>query len=238
MEKIIKRLVWVLCCTLLFFNDLNAQSLDFNLRVGFPTSEFRYASNSTGIGLGGSLLFPIQGQPIYFGVELGYMVHGHSSQNYDQYTFGFRRELELTTNNNMLNGNVVMRLIPTTEEDLYVTPYLEGVVGFNWLYTRTVLRDVSDNWSFNNNDNDNNQIDARVDYSDVALVYGGGMGLMVGRDAMKLNLKCRYLFGSEAEYLDKESVELDSNSPQVLNYNSKTSLTHMILPEVGLVFLW
>lgn len=235
-----KKLIWIFC--LLISSTIQAQIFDFNVKMGIPTSDFRYASESVGIGLGGTLLFPMQETPLYLGGEITYMTHGHTSQEYTQNSgWGSSRDLELTTNNNMLMGNLVMRLIPTQETDLYVTPYLEGFVGFNWLYTRTKLQDVTrDNWDWllDDDDNDRELIESSIDYSDIALVYGGGVGLMVGRGAMKLNLKCRYLFGAEAEYLDKESVEFDPYYPEVMNFTSKKSPTHMIMPEVGLVFIW
>ncbi len=230
-----KKMMLTLGFIVLIFSPLYAQMFDFNLRVAFPTSDFRYASESVGVGLGGTLLFPMQESPVYLGGEINYLTHGYNSQEYQQ----FNRDLELATSNNMLMANLVMRIVPSQDQNLFATPYLEGVIGFNWLYTRTTLKDITnDSWNWDDDDDTNETLEASIDYSDFALLYGGGIGLMVGRGAMKLNLKCRYLFGAEAEYLDKESVEFDPYYPEVMNFESKRSPTHMILPEIGLVFLW
>lgn len=218
-----------------FVGTVNAQMSDLNFSMTFPTSDFRYASNSVGAGFGVSVLFPIQQSIFHLGGEINYITHGHKSQRYQQ----FRRNLRLTTNNNMLISQFVMRIVPIQDKDAYISPYIEGVVGMNWLYTRTVLRDitVSQGWSSGNNDT-NHTLDADMNNSDVTLVYGGGVGFMVGRSPLRLNLKCRYLFGGEAKYLDKKSVKFDPNYPEVINFEPKKSSTHMILPQIGIMVLW
>jgi hypothetical protein len=136
------------------------------------------------------------------GVNIGYFIYGMESR---------REPFSLTIpdvfvnvdrTNNLVNFHLLFQVgFPTGS----VRPYVEGLFGGSYLFTETNIK----------SDNNFNEVASSVNFEDWAWSYGfgGGIGILVAGDpltnigAIYLDLKARYLFGSEAEYLKEGSVK-------------------------------
>lgn len=247
----------------IFFQTAQAQThLGLGLQLGFPNNEFRENTKAVGAGFHLNALFPFaQTVPIYFGFGFGYMLYGSNSQTIQQNLNVYAGtqiissipvNLGVTTNNNMLNGNAILRFKAPLS---IVQPYIDGTVGFNYIYTRTKITDNSPNRIFTNKSQnpDDNVINARTQIQSTVLTYGGGLGMMIklGNTAA-LDIRATYLLGGEAEYYDRsqtqnwqvafggQSSTFDSNNPDNISLDpnsvAKKSKTDMIMVNFGLVF--
>ena len=201
--------------------------------LGFPQGEFR--ENVENTGFGGSFYFAYRFPRSFFstGISFGFMIYGHE-----------RREealgptipdliVDVTTTNSILLGHLFFRLQPPQGR---FRPYLDGLVGLNYLTTDTSLDE--------HNDWDDDQISSN-NFNDLALSYGMGGGIMVslvefrrvgsGRRVLSLDLDfgVRYLKGGEAEYLKKGSIHREDGS---VTYDVYRSRTDLLKANVGVTF--
>ncbi|NJO02291.1 MAG: hypothetical protein HC880_11915 [Bacteroidia bacterium] len=159
----------------------------FNLsgQVAIPLDDF--SDNTDAIGGGGraSLLFPVAPRvPIFLGVEFSYLNYGANSQRVNedieivavgQVIDRIPINLRIQTNNNMVNGFTVIRVKAPLP---IVQPYLDGLVGFNYLYTRTRVLEEG-NQRYLTDPEENNVVNARTQLSSFVFSYGGGWGYYV-----------------------------------------------------------
>lgn len=204
------------------------------LRGVIPTGEFRYKSDAWGAGASLGVLANIGHDKswIYLGGELSYMIYGMSDRRFSQNIAGFWRNYQLETNNNMLMGHIVARIKPHHEGNIF--PYIDGLFGFNYIYTNTTLKDVT-NYG-NNNNNTNSQTRNEID--DWAMSYGGAVGVQFGSGNLKFDVKCYYLFGTKARYYDSSSISYTSTGSgvRVAFAEPVYSATNVIIPQIGATF--
>jgi hypothetical protein len=177
--------------------------------------------------------------PIVVGMELGYFLYG----------FNFRQEpfrilipdvrLEVTTLNSILMPKLFLRIQPDVG---LIRPYMEGLIGMQWLVTTTTVD--RDGGYFEEDDTFLRTIDAL----DIAYNYGFGGGMMFrlydergtgtsstwGNRSYRsvwLDMRVRYLEGSQAEYLDTGTVRRVSGRA---SYDVLNSRTDMITVYLGL----
>jgi hypothetical protein len=136
------------------------------------------------------------------------------------------------TSNRILASHLLLRVQPCCGN---VRPYLDGLVGVNYLYTRT---SVKGHWSLE-------PIAASTIQDDWAPSYGagGGVQILVYRERPQrrkdrpvhilLDAKLRYLRGSPADYLTQGSIRQEGG--QSVYYISK-SRTDMLLVQSGITF--
>lgn len=204
-----------------FINKIFAQSAGINLSLAFPVNEFKENVDNVGFGLSGEFLFitPQIHSPFGVGVNLGYFIYGMESR---------REPFSLTIpdvfvnverTNNLVNFHLLFQVgVPTGK----IRPYLEGLFGGSYLFTETNIK----------SDNSFNEVASSVNFDDWAWNYGfgGGIGILVGGDpitnidALFIDLKVRYMFGSEAEYLKEGSVEIIESRVTYLVSESKTDM--------------
>jgi opacity protein-like surface antigen len=228
--------------------------------LGFPYNDFRQNTDAVGAGLNINALFPIfKNSPLFVGFDFGYQVYGYRSyrRNLDaqivangQVIGTIPMNFKISNTNNLLNGHLVMRLKAPLK---YVQPYVDGLVGFKNLYTRTTIEDLTNNSYYNNNNNNNNTnesniINSRTNLADWAFSYGYGGGLMFSlSENVSLDAKVIFLQGGEARYFDKESTAnwdirfVQGNSGTLEPVNAavmgiKYSRTDMIFGQIGLTF--
>ena len=180
-----------------------------------PVGDF--AKNIDTIGNGVSLNFGygIKRSPIVVGAEIGYVRYGNSVDR-AYLTSGYN----VSTSNNIFMTHGFLRVQSPKGP---VRPYVEALIGLKRLYTKTTYQD-----SYYQSNN------SVTDFSDTALSYGAGGGVMFllydgnkggrrGRGApfeVLLDLKARYLRGGLAQYLPQGS--LDSNGVPSIIYQSRT----------------
>lgn len=198
------------------------QAGGLNLMLGFPSGDFKDNVKRTGFGLSGHYLFlaPSINRPFGIGINLGYL-------NYGQET---RREpfsltipdvtVDVERSNNLINFHALFQLGFGSG---LVRPFIEGLFGGSYIFTETTIRSKG-----------TQEVASSTNFDDFAWSYGGGGGILIqlssgdeessDAGALFLDLKVRYLFGSEAEYLKEGSVIISNGKVTYLVTKSKTDL--------------
>lgn len=215
---------------LAFGQDRFQASLNF--LMGYPQSEFRANVDRTFYGLSGEFLCRLRNSPFSFGVSLEYLNYGSETRTERWEAAAPEVWVDVTTRNSLLSMAAVLRLSP---EAGVIRPYVEGLVGFNYLFTYTSVSD-DDAWS--------EDIATTTNFDDWALTYGVGTGAILralevrnrrGRSIFSLYLEIglRYLKGGTAEYLREDGILRDRAS---LTYSPLTSTTDLVKSRLGIVF--
>jgi len=208
-----------------------------DFQIGVPLDEFEEKLNDVGFGGAGGLLFGLEGVPFQLGVELGGMVFQRRQTDYtlviDQGPFTEFLDRRFVVKNSAFLGHLILRVKPPL--DFPVQPYLDGLFGFKNIYTRVKLYDTQV-------PGDNVLLDSRSLENDIALSYGGSLGVHLdlsgGTGSILFDLRCAFLFGSRLDFLvldDSMEVIDPDNVEDVLV--PQTARTNMILPQIGLHFL-
>lgn len=208
----------------------NAQvrpEVSVGLLLGLPSGDFgdNVSDNGVGIVLAGGIQLP--DSPVLLGIEVGYMVYGSNSRSEAFNTTTPDIQIDIVTYNNIFQGNFFLRLQPQTGK---VRPYIDGLVGFKYLYTQTVAKNSTD-WVMD-------WIAYDVNFDDWALTYGIGVGAAIvlwelGSVISPVSKKpigvhfdfgLRYLLGAEAEYLKEGSIQIVGDQASFLPEKSKTDM--------------
>ncbi len=208
------------------------------LLLGFPQGEFRDHVANLGIGLSGTVGIRFPNSPVVIGGDLGFLIYGHERRREIISTTIPEVEVRVVISNNILQGNLFLRLQPGTG---VVRPYFDGLIGFKYLFTETEIRNV---YSFDE------AIAESINLGDVAFGYGVGFGITInaldrtqakletgkGPVGILIDFRLRYLMGTEADYLKKGSIERDRSGNVILDVH--TSRTDFLLPFVGVAFVF
>lgn len=217
-----KFIVLLISLFLLTLTDKSAaQQVGINLSLAIPQGEFADQVDNLGGGLSGEFLIlsPKIKSPIGFGIDLGYYIYGMESRREPWSNTIPDVFLDVNRTNNLLNFHILFQIgLPQGR----IRPYAEGLFGGSYLYTET---SVSGQY---NSDN----IASTTNYDDWAWSYGVGGGILIllsgdpvtEDGAVYLDLKGRYLLGSEAEYLKEGSVEVIGGQVRYYPSQSKTDL--------------
>ena len=167
------------------------------------------------------------GSPVAFGLGLGYLNYGHETRREPFSTTIPDVTVDVETNNAMVMGHFIVRLQQRTGP---FAPYVDGLAGFNYIYTDTKIK----------NEDEEDVIAKSTNLDDWAFNYGAGGGLMIylmslnGNTAepgsLYLDLKVRYLSGSEADYLRKGSIIREGGE---VIYDVNSSRTDLMLYQIG-----
>lgn len=206
-----------------------AQAGGLNITLGFPMGDFKEELDRMGFGLSGHFLFlaPTANRPFGIGLNVGYL-------NYGQET---RREpfsltipdvtVDVERSNNLVNFHVLFQLGFGSGA---VRPFVEGLFGGSYIFTETTIRSRG-----------TEEVASSNNFDDFAWNYGAGGGLLIllstgdeGDDfgSLFLDLKARYLFGSEAEYLKEGSVIISNGH---VTYQVSKSKTDLLTVHAGVV---
>ena len=206
--------------------QIYAQSWEVNLNfiTGFPQNEFGDNVDNVGLGGGGGFGYHLGSNPILVGGEFSFLIYGSETQRVPVIITIPNVTVDVQTSNNIFIGHFFVRL---QSNQGGLRPYLEGLIGLHNLFTETEIK----------NGTGNEVIAKSTNQEDYALSYGAGAGLMIRvhktDDDIKevfINLRGRYLFGGEADYLsfrrEDGQVSIDFN-------NSRTDL---ITFQLGVAF--
>lgn len=209
---------------LFFYLTTQAQpQVGINLQMGLPMNQFKDKTEAVGFGFGGYLLMPISQSPFHLGLDMNYQIYGSDSKDEEVFINGFVDKYEIQTNNNILLGHLMGRILPKT--DFFMHPYFDFMLGFKYLYTRSVITD----------DSSSDPLESNTDLYDWAFSYGGAGGVHVNLgENVNLDLRILYLNGSRAKYLEKGSIQQDPTNPNALIFDTKTSKTDMLVPQLGI----
>jgi hypothetical protein len=210
-----------------------AQNIDLggDFLVGLPQDEFRDSINEEGYGFSGHFGYFIGHTPIMIGVDFGYLNYG-TEKRWEPFSDTIPDVIvEVRTTNNILMLHGFARVQP---QEGAIRPYVEGLWGFKYLFTRTSIEEEVFN----------QPIASYTNFDDLAGSWGLGAGFDIrlweswpmppkgGVFDVSLNLSARYLWGSEAEYLKKGSIR--QNPGGGVTYELLRSKTNMLIPQVGI----
>ena len=204
-----------------------------NFSLGFPQNEFKDNVNQIGFSGVGHFVYNFRNSPFSMGLSLGYLVYGSETRE-ERFSITVPDVLlNVTTTNNIFLCHFLFRVQPPKGR---LRPYLDGLIGLNYLYTNTKV--LSQRFS------EDNPIARTNIYNDLVFSYGAGGGLMIevlsikkekreGFFVMYIDLAARYLKGGRAEYLKKGSIHLEND--QVL-YDVNRSTTDLVTGYIGVSF--
>ncbi len=215
-----------------FAQDRFQASLNF--LMAYPQNDFRSNVDRTFYGLSGEFFYRPRRSPLSLGVSLEYLNYGNETRTESWDEAVPEVWVDVTTRNSLFSVAAVLRLSP---EAGFLRPYVEGLVGFNYLFTYTSVRD-DDSWS--------EAIATTTNFDDWTLAYGVGAGAILralevrnrrGGSVFSLYLEfgLRYLKGGTAEYLRENGILRNGGS---LAYVPLTSTTDLVKSRLGVVFLF
>ncbi|MBO6574321.1 MAG: outer membrane beta-barrel protein [Rhodothermales bacterium] len=198
-----------------------------DLALAVPQGAFQQNVDQTGFGInlhGGTHLFR---SPLFVGIDAGIHVYG-SENRYVPLSMTIPDiEARVHTTNNLAQVHGMLRLQPITGK---VRPYVDGLYGVKYLYTRTSLTNEFDE-----------EVVGSTNFDDYTVSYGVGAGLdvQVWQGAMGdddrpgrvyLTFGARYLLGGEAEYLREGDIERELGS---YSFNTTRSTVDIVQPRFG-----
>ena len=158
--------------------------------------------------------------------------------------------LEFQIHNNIIATHLDGRFIAPTN---VVKPYVDGLLGFNYLWTSTAVYDRSDKGYFNADEN--GLITRKTQIDDFTYSVGAGTGVIIqiGRRSF-INAGAHYLFSGIAQYYDRSQIkdwDIELNvsgvsqnagqntfEPGDMTYSAvpKKSKTDMLMIQAGFTF--
>jgi hypothetical protein len=237
MKKVLKSnysfaLTSIIISILLLSTRIFSQSGGLNLLVALPQGEFRDNVGRAGFGLSGHFTFfkPAPEAPFTFGINLGYINYGYESRKVPFNQWVPDVPVDVNRLNNLVNFHFLFQVFPIEGA---VKPYLYILFGGNYIFTTTEIK------------NHNEELASTTNMDDFSWSYGGGGGLLIrltdfepGGERMSpstlwLDLKVRYLYGTEAEYLKEGSIEIHNDGSYTYYYSkSKIDLLSINLGVV------
>lgn len=230
---------YALCLAFLLTNlPVSAQQRDgnidagFGFLIGFPSGDFKSNLDRNGYGIGAHVGYAFGSTPLMTGLNFGFMTYGNERRQVPFSTTVPDVTVEVERNYNIVQGHFLLRVGPNNG---FVRPYLDGLVGFNYLYTTTEVQ---------NKGNADKEIASSVNLDDFTFSVGGGGGIAVcvydgkaerkaGEDGIAealIHLEVRYLSGTTAEYLQPGSITIENGA---VKYNKASSRTDMITGRIG-----
>jgi len=204
-----------------------------NFSLGFPQNEFRNNVDQIGYSGVGHFAYSFRNSPFLVGISLGILVYGSERR---EEPFGPTIPdvmVDVVTRNNIFLCHFLFRVQPPRGT---LRPYLDGLIGFNYLFTDTSVK--------SQRFDEDNPIASSNMYNDMAFSYGAGGGMMVqvltkqrasgkGSFVMYIDMAVRYLKGGRAEYLKEDSIRIEGD--QVL-YDVNRSTTDLVTGYIGVSF--
>lgn len=212
----------------LFSQLTEAQTLGGSLMLASPKGEFRENVDRLGYGfqVQGTLWEPSKLRPYTMGLNFGYLIYGENTSRRPLSTTIPDVFVEVSTNNTIANFHLFFQVSP-----FFGTwrPYAEGLFGGAYISTQTSVE----------SEQKSENVFESTNFDDFAWSYGYGGGLMirVSKAPLKLSeiyldLKARYLYGSNAEYLKEGSIQIVNGRA---NYNVSESKTDLLSFHVGVI---
>jgi hypothetical protein len=217
-------IVFILFCAV----KLSAQTVGGGFVLGFPEGEFKDKVKNTGYGiqLQATLFTPTKAKPFTIGLDAGYMIYGSETSSRPLSETIPDVWVDVDRTNNIANFHILFQVSPFEGD---VRPYVEGLFGGAYMFTTTKVKSEHSGEDVFESTN----LDAFTwNYG-----YGGGLLIKLKSDmgsvkTLFLDIKARYLFGSEAEYLKEGSVWISHGRAY---YDIQKSKTDLLTFQFGVV---
>ncbi len=202
--------------------------------LGFPQGRFDENIDRLGAGGSGYFIYKFKQSPFSAGISFSVLLLG-SQTRVELFSANIPEvEVNVTTRNYILMGHLVLRIQPSGGE---LRPYVEGLLGFNYLWTETGVYDPGCGVG---------EIASSVNQDDFAWSAGAGCGLLIriyekkknqdkGGFSISIDLGARYLLGGKAEYLSEGGIILDNGRAI---YDTRLSRTDLITTRIGMSFIF
>src|SRR5262245_56926689 len=187
--------------------------------AGIPAGDFAENVDSAG-GVSMHVGFGVGESPVMIGTELTYLLYGSESRKVPFSAAIPDALIPVNTDNQMVLLHGVARAQPNRGR---WRPYADVVFGFNYIFTQTSV-DLERNFA----DPLSDTVANTTNFSDFALSYGGGAGVMVqigsGSRSPRLDMSLRYLAGGEADYLRKGAIRRENGQGLLAGSKSRTEM--------------
>jgi hypothetical protein len=205
-----------------------------HLVAAFPQGAFKDRVGRAGAGISGLLGYLPDQQPFLLGIRIGLLNYG--SQTWT--TTGNRGSLEINSANNIMLLHAVGRL---QSDDGMFRPYLEGLLGLNWLLTTSSFQTPSESYG-------EVETQTEIEFDDTAFSYGGGGGLMFllsrspkgetegaeeGYTELLIDVGVQYLAGTRSQYLRQGSIQTSAGTT---TYTPLESDTDLLIVQIGVLY--
>ncbi len=235
-----KFLFWNCPAVLIFLTVLTSSAfgqtrfnVNINAEFGFPQGDYQENINKPGIGAGFDFVFFPSSASFGVGASVGFMGIGSESRTEMIYTSLIDFEADIKTSNYVTMWHLLFR---AQKRYGIFRPYIDGLFGFNYLYTSTEIREEG-KWDE----------EIRIkNHDDAELSYGGGGGLQINlyerykkRESEEdsaasfsvlLDMRLRYIKCGETTYLKKGSIS-KINGETV--YNVFKTETDIVTMQIG-----
>lgn len=213
------------------FLSISVQAQSFNFDVGFalgtPEGSFSQELDRNSYGADVAFTYQLPQSPFHIGIGFGYQNFGWK-ERLEYFDDNIREvDVRVRTTNNMVTPQLLMRFEPSMG---IFSPFVEGSLGMNYLYTET---SVIDDWT-------EEEIAGNVNYDYTTSNFGIGGGMKIklyeGYDddgdffGVSLIAKTKYMVGGEALYLKEGGL---TSTNRGLNYDVSRSRTDLRTFNVG-----
>jgi hypothetical protein len=204
-----------------------------NFQLGFPTGDYRDQINTTSAGISGEFLYSPYNSPIGIGVSLGWFQVGSEQREEPFSTTIPDVTVDVKTEHGLAQFMILARLQPKRGP---ILPYADGLLGLNYLYTKTTIENASNG----------EEVASTTNSDDNTFAYGFGGGSLIrvydgtnkaGGKPVKVyvDLNFRYTLGGEADYLKEGSIRRDSG---VVTYDFTRSRTDISTAHLGVAVIF
>jgi hypothetical protein len=201
-------------------------SASLNFTTAIPMGDFKDFTNKVGFGGNLELFFfsPSERMPYGLGINLSYLSYG--AHFFDD-PYSDELELSFDKANNFASAHILFQIAPHKGT---IRPYFETLFGGSYIYSLTEIGYDYDG-----------PLNLWID--DWAWSYGAGLGLKLfvtgdpffNSGSSYIDFKVRYLFGTSAEYLDRNSVEIYYDE---VYYSVIESKTDMLMVSIGFSYFF
>lgn len=213
-------------------SDSNAQEAEFavNFQVGVPQGAFGDKLDRTGFGIHGMAGYRLPYSPLMLGIDAGFLTFGTDRRRVPISPTIPDVTVSVENSYNMANVNFFARI---TGRDYRFRPYVDALIGFNYLYTDSTIRDRRTQ----------EEVVSDTNFDDFAFAYGAGAGVRAliwdGGEAQQgrvyFNFGARYMFGGNAEYVRPGSIDTSGGE---LTFDVLESRTDILNFTLGFTFVF
>lgn len=222
---------WLVMFLLFIVSPAIAQkfSLAPGVQVAIPQGDYKDVSPGVGFGLRVNALYqPDEKLPFSFGLELGLMEKGRTTQYFSDYVYGFYEEFKVSASTNIFTLMAVGRFhTPLIGK---VRPFVDLLAGWNVFFPTVSVERVSYYSDY----------DVGYSHSGKAswtLSYGGcpGADIPLNKSGeLYLEIKLAYIVGNHTYY--KANPYIDDTME--VTFEEKNSRTDMLIPQAGVRFVF